>query len=306
MSGKDWSRLLLLSLLWGGSFFFVGVAVPVLPPFTIVLARVGLAALVLGATLVLLRRPLPKGGRLWAALIVMGVLNNLIPFSLFALAQGQIGSGLASILNATTPLWGVIVAHLATTDERMTPARVIGVLVGFAGVAVMMGGSAFRESGGHLWGQLACLGAAISYAIAGVWGRRFRATGLPPLSVAFGQCLSAAVLLAPVVALREAPWTLPMPAPHVLWALVGLAVLSTSFAYALYFGLIQSAGAVNAFLVTFLIPVSAVALGVAFLGETLLPRHVAGMGLIALGLSVIDGRVWRRITGPDSGARPRA
>jgi len=293
MSGADWLRLILLSLLWGGSFFFVGVAAPVLPPFTIVLARVGLAALVLAAALPLLGLPFPRGRRVWQALAVMGVLNNLIPFSLFVLAQGQIGSGLASILNATTPLWGIVVAHLAQ-DERLTPRRGLGVAVGFAGVAVMMG----RGEGGALWAQAACLGAALSYAVASVWGRRFRGLGLAPLSAAFGQVSVAALVLLPLVLLVEQPWTLPMPAPGVLAALVGLAVLSTALAYGLYFGLIASAGAVNASLVTFLIPVSAVALGVAFLDEALAARHLAGLALIALGLAVIDGHLLARRRAP--------
>lgn len=294
MSGADWLRLILLSVLWGGSFFFVGVAVPALPPFTIVLARVGLAALVLALALPVLRLPYPKGRRIWAALAVMGLLNNAVPFTLYVVAQGQIGSGLASILNATTPLWGVVVAHLATRDERLTRAKALGVLAGFGGVAVMMGGGLGE---GSAWAQLACLGAALSYALAGVWARRFRGLGLAPLSVALGQLVCATILIAPLAALTEAPWTLDFPGWPVFGALLALAVLSTAFAYGLYFGLIASAGAVNAFLVTFLVPVSAIALGIAFLGEALLARHVAGMALIGLGLLVIDGRAGKRLGG---------
>ncbi|MCB1395554.1 MAG: DMT family transporter [Rhodobacter sp.] len=294
MSGADWLRLVTLSVLWGGSFFFVGVAVPHLPPFTIVLARVGLGALGLAAMLAVLRIPVPRGRAVWGALAVMGVLNNIIPFTLFVLAQGQISSGLASILNATTPLWGVLVAHVFTRDERLTPARVVGVLTGFVGVAVMMGASL---GDGTVWAQAACLAAALSYGFAGVWGRRFKRMGISPLATGFGQTAVASLVLLPLVALIDQPWTLPQPGPEVIAALIGLALLSTTIAYGLYFGLIASAGAVNAFLVTFLIPVSATALGVAFLGEALLPRHLAGMALIALGLSVIDGRLWRRLSG---------
>ncbi len=296
MSGSDWLRLLVLSLLWGGSFFFVQVAVPVLPALTIVVIRVGLAAVVLALVLPVLRVRFPSGVRVWAALAVMGLMNNVIPFTLFVMAQGQITSGLASILNATTPLWGVIVAHVATRDERLTLAKGVGVLVGFAGVAVMMGG-AFGE--GTIWAQAAGLGAALSYALAGVWGRRFRTYGLAPLSTAFGQVAMATVMLVPIVALVDQPWTLALPDWPVIAALIGLATLSTALAYALYFGLIASAGAVNAFLVTFLVPVSAIGLGVLILGEALLPRQVAGMALIALGLAAIDGRagrwVWQRV-----------
>lgn len=296
MSGSDWLRLLALSLLWGGSFFFVQVAVPVLPALTIVVIRVGLAAVVLALVLPVLRVRFPSGARVWSALAVMGLLNNVIPFTLFVMAQGQITSGLASILNATTPLWGVIVAHVASRDERLTLAKGSGVLLGFIGVAVMMGGA---FGAGTPWAQAAGLGAALSYALAGVWGRRFRGFGLAPLSTAFGQVAMATVMLVPIVVLIDQPWTLALPDWPVVAALIGLATLSTALAYALYFGLIASAGAVNAFLVTFLVPVSAIGLGVLILGETLLPRHVAGMALIALGLAAIDGRagrwVWRRV-----------
>ncbi|MBN8293045.1 DMT family transporter [Rhodobacter sp. NTK016B] len=292
MSGKDWLSLILLSVLWGGSFFFVGVAVPWLPPLTIVLIRVGLAALVLAFALPALGVALPRGRAVWAALLVMGFLNNVVPFSLYVVAQGQISSGLASILNATTPLWGVVVAHLATQDERLSWPKALGVLTGFAGVAVMLG---HASDGGALWAQGACLCAALSYALAGVWARRFKAMGLAPLSLALGQLACATLILLPLVALIDRPWMLSLPPLPVMAALLGLAVLSTACAYGLYFHLIASAGAVNAFLVTFLVPVSAVALGIAFLGEALAPRHVAGMALIALGLLVLDGRLWRRV-----------
>jgi len=294
MSGGDWLRLVVLSVLWGGSFFFVGVAVPVLPTFTIVLARVGLGALVLAGMLVVLRIPFPRGREVWVALAVMGLLNNVVPFSLFALAQGQISSGLASILNASTPLWSVVVAHLATRDERMTPAKLIGVVIGFSGVAVMMGAG---MGDGTIWAQAACVAAAFSYAVSSVWGRRFRTMGITPLSTAFGQVAMSSVMLLPLVILIDQPWALDRPAWPVLAALLGLAVLSTSLAYGLYFGLISSAGAVNASLVTFLVPVSAIGLGVLVLGEGLLPRHIGGMALIAVGLAVLDGRLWRRMRG---------
>ena len=290
MSNADWLRLMILSLLWGGSFFFVAVAVPYLPALTIVLVRVGLGALVLALILRALRVPFPRGAAVWRALAVMGLLNNAVPFSLFVLAQGQISGGLAAILNATTPLWGVLVAHLATKDERLTPSRVFGVVAGLVGVSVMMGGAL---GDGTLLAQAACVAAAFSYALAGIWGRRFRTLGVAPLATAYGQCTTASVMLLPLVLLIDRPWTLAMPPTPVLAALLGLAILSTALAYGLYFRLLATAGAVNLLLVTFLIPVSAIALGVLVLGESLLARHAAGMALIALGLAAIDGRLWR-------------
>ena len=292
MAIADWIRLLILSVLWGGSFFFVEIAVADLPALSIVWARVSLAALVLGLTLTFSGIALPRGRRVWAALALMGLLNNVLPFSLFVLAQGQITSSLAAVLNATTPLWTVLVAHLATTDERLTLPKLAGVACGVAGVAVMMAGPVatadIRAIG-------ACLLAAMCYACAGVWGRRFRRLGLAPLSTAFGQVSAATLILLPVWLWVDQPWQMGLPDPDSAGALVGIAVLSTALAYLIYFQLLASAGATNLLLVTFLIPVSATLLGVFILGERLEPRHIAGFGLIACGLAAIDGRLLRRM-----------
>lgn len=292
MAIADWIRLLILSVLWGGSFFFVEIAVADLPALTIVWARVSLAALVLGLTLIVSGIPMPRGRKVWAALAVMGLLNNALPFSLFVLAQGQITSSLAAVLNATTPLWTVLVAHMATTDEKLTLPKLSGVACGVAGVAVMMAGPVatldIRAIG-------ACLLAAMCYACAGVWGRRFRKLGLAPLSTAFGQVSAATLILLPVWVWVDQPWHMGLPDLDSAGALVGIAVLSTALAYLIYFQLLASAGATNLLLVTFLIPVSATLLGVFILGEGLEPRQIAGFGLIASGLAAIDGRLLRRV-----------
>lgn len=284
MSVPDWFRLIALSILWGGSFFFVEIALTGLPALSVVFGRVALGALCLLALLRLARLSLPRGAAAWRALAVMGLLNNALPFSLFVFAQGQISGSLAAILNATTPLFGVVVAHLAGA-EALTARRLLGVLAGIAGVAVMAGGGA-----GALPAVLACLGAALCYALAGVWGRRFRAMGLAPLQAAFGQVTAAALLLLPVWALVDRPWELALPGLPVLAAVLGIAVLSTGLAYALYFRLLATAGAVNLMLVTFLVPVSAAGLGVLLLGERLALPHLAGFALIALGLVAVARR----------------
>lgn len=294
MPVADWFRLILLSLLWGGSFFFVQVAVGALPPLSVVLARVALGAAILWLALRALGVALPRGIRVWQALAVMGLLNNAVPFTLFAFAQGQIDSALAAILNATTPLFGVVVAHLALADERMTQARAAGVVLGFLGVAVMLAGGGAAGAPGTLAAQVACLAAAFSYALAGVWGRRFRAMGVQPAAAALGQLVASSLWILPLALWFERPWTLPLPEAPVLLALLGLAALSTALAYLIYFRILNSAGAVNLLLVTFLIPVSAMALGVLILDEVVLPRHLAGLALIALGLAVLDGRLLRR------------
>ncbi len=291
MIRSDWIALLTLSLLWGGSFFFVEVALQGLPPLTIVWCRVALGAVFVGLALRMTGGGLPVRAA-WSALLVMGFLNNVVPFTLFAAAQGQITGSLAAILNATTPLFTVLVAHLATRDERLSAAKVLGVCLGFGGVVVMLGGA---QAGGDVLAKVACLVAAVSYALAGVWGRRFRVMGVPPLATAFGQVVASSVLLLPLWLMVDRPWQLPLPNAEVWMAVVGIAALSTALAYLIYFRLLASAGASNLSLVTFLIPVSAALLGVVFLGERLEGQHVAGFALIAAGLVAIDGRLWRRL-----------
>lgn len=295
MNILEWGLLLALSVLWGGSFFFIGIAVKELPTFTVVVARVALAAIILLIAVRAMSVHLPRDGVAWAAFFGMGFLNNVLPFSLIVWGQAHVASGVASILNATTPLFTVVVAHFLTSDERMTGGRLVGVLVGLAGVAIMIGGDAVTSLGVNVAAQLACLTATISYAFAGVFGRRFKAMGVSPLATAAGQVTASSVMLMPIMLLFDKPWTQPLPSTAAISALVGLAALSTALAYILYFRILATAGATNLLLVTFLIPVTAILLGVLVLGETLQPKHWIGMGLIGLGLAAIDGRPWRAL-----------
>ncbi len=297
MTLLEWGLLISLSVLWGGSFFFNSVAVAELPTFTVVVARVVLAAVILHIVLRLVGQVMPTGRTVWLAFFGMGLLNNVVPFTLIVWGQSHIASGVASILNATTPLFTVLVAHVLTTDEKLTGGRLAGVALGFGGVAVMMGGAALAALGGDLVAQIACLVAAISYAFAGVFGRRFKAMGIAPMATAAGQVTASSVLLLPVMILVDQPWTLPMPSTAAVLAVIGLATLSTALAYILFFRLLASAGTTNLALVTFLVPVSAILLGVLLLGEVLAPKHLVGMVLIGLGLAAIDGRLWRLIRG---------
>ena len=298
MQRGDWFRLILLSLLWGGSFFFVEVALQGLPVLTVVWLRVALAAGMLAVALRVMGVAFPDRA-VWPALLVMGFLNNAVPFTLFALAQGQITGALASVLNATTPLFTVIVAHLATQDERITKGKAMGLAFGFAGVVVMMAGAEFS---GAALAKIACLAAAVFYGLASVWGRRFRRLGVAPLATAFGQVMASSVMILPVWLVVDAPWAIAWPGMDVAGAVLGIAALSTVLAYFLYFRLLSTAGATNLSLVTFLIPVSATALGWAFLGEHLLAQHLAGFALIAAGLMAIDGRVWRWVCATRAGS----
>jgi drug/metabolite transporter (DMT)-like permease len=285
MALRVWLWLLSLSVLWGGSFFFAKVALGELGPFTVVFARVSLAALAL-ALVVPLRRDAP-----WPAYLAMGFLNNALPFSLIFWGQTEIASGLASILNATTPLFTLIVAHFLTPDEKIDRTKVAALLIGLLGVVVLIGPTA-RAGDGALWGQAACLAAALSYAFAGVFGRRFRGMGIAPTEAAAGQVTASAMLILPIMLIVDQPWLLPAPPSLPVWlALAGLALLSTALAYILYFRILEAAGATNLLLVTFLIPVTAILLGAAVLGERLEARHFAGIALIGVGLALIDGRI---------------
>lgn len=300
MGALEWALVVILSILWGGSFFFVEVAVSALAPLTVVALRVGLAALALNLLVLTMGQKLPRQRSLWLAFFTMGLLNNMVPFTLIAWSQTHVSSGLASILNATTPFFTVLAAHYLTRDEKITQTRLWGIALGFAGVVVMIGVGALAGFGADTMAQLAVLIAAIAYACAGIFGRRFRQLGSSPLVTATGQVTASAIVLIPLAAATDQPWRLPPPDVHVWGAVIGVALLSTALAYILYFRVLATAGATNLLLVTFLIPVSAILLGTTVLGEQLEPGHLAGMALIGSGLAAIDGRpvqalrrVWR-------------
>jgi drug/metabolite transporter (DMT)-like permease len=298
MNGGEWLALLLLSVLWGGSFFFAGVLIKTLPPFTIVFLRVGLAAVILNGLVKALGMRMPADRSAWLAFAGMGLLNNAVPFCLVVWGQSHIASGLAAILNATTPISTVIVAHLLTDDERITGNRLLGIAVGFFGVTVLIGPEALNGLGTNVFAQIAVLTAAVFYAFAGVYGRRFKRMGIAPILTATGQVTASAVMLFPIAMFVDQPWTLAMPALPAWAAILGSAVLSTALGYVLYFRLLSTAGATNLLLVTFLIPVSAILMGTFGLGEHLDARHFAGLALIGAGLAAIDGRVLVRKARP--------
>lgn len=293
MSPLEWGMVVALSALWGGSYFFNEIAVAELPTFTVVFGRVALAAVILFAVMKIVGQKMPFNRQIWLAFCGMGLLNNALPFALIVWGQSHIASGVASILNGTTPLFTVIAAHFFTRDEKMTGGRILGVLVGFIGVAFMIGGGAAEALGVNITAQIACLAAAISYALAGVFGRRFRSMGVAPIATATGQVTASSIMLLPIMLIIDKPWTLPVPSMAAMGALVGAAALATALAYILYFRILETTGATNLLLVTFLVPVSAILLGVLVLGEVLQPRHFFGMLMIGFGLAAIDGRPWK-------------
>ena len=291
MNRSDWMILGILAVIWGGAFFFIGVAVRHVPPLTYVWLRLTIAAAAMWLFLRFKGQQVGLPRQVWGSMLLLALLNNALPFTLFGWGQTHIASGLASILNATTPIWGVVVAHFFTHDERMTPRKIAGVLLGFGGVATMIGPSLLSSLGTSTLAQLACVTAALSYALAAVWARRFRRMGVSPLSVTTGQLTAGALMMLPLALLVDRPWTHPFP-PLTAWgAIISLALFCTAFGYVLYFRLIDSAGATNALLVTLLVPPVAILLGGLFLGESLAPQDFLGLALIAFGLAAIDGRL---------------
>ena len=295
MRPLDWGMLIVLSIFWGGSFLFVGIAVSDFPAITIAFLRVVIGTVFLWLVLISMRLRMPTKPKLWASFLVMGAINGAIPFSLIAWGQSHVASGLASILIAVTPLIAVVGAHFATTDERMTGGRLAGVLTGLLGVIVLIGPEALGGFGAGLLGQVAIILAAVIYASASIYGRRFSKQGVPPLVVATGQVSAANVLLLPMVLLIDKPWQLAAPSA-LSWAAIGsLGVISTGVAYLLYFRVLAAAGATNLMLVNFLVPITAIVLGIMVLNEVLLTQHIAGMLLIAAGLALMDGRALAKI-----------
>ncbi|PWK72760.1 DMT family transporter [Aminobacter sp. AP02] len=292
MSARDWAKLLLLGVIWGGSFFFVHIAVAEIAPLKLVLFRVMIAALALHIYLLArgpsFRLALPLAPTLFG----LALLNNVIPFSLIFLGQTEIGAGLASVLNATTPFWTLVVANMMTSDEKLNWNKLAGIALGICGTAVMIGPGLIAGLGGPVWAKLALIGASLSYALALMVARRLR--GVPPAIVATGQLTASTMMMIPIVLLVHGTGGLFAASAGSWAAVVALALISTAFAYLLYFGLVASAGATNTSLVTLIVPASAILLGVTFLGEHLETFELAGMALIALGLVTIDGRIFRR------------
>lgn len=288
-----WFLLIILSVLWGGAFFFSKVALSQLQPFTIVLVRVSIAAVILNLIVRVAGFRMPSLPKVWVRYLIMGLLNNLIPFSLIFWGLTQISSSLASILNATTPVWTVLFSHFLTSDERITPNRLIGILIGLIGVVVVIGLGSLQGLGINIFAQLAVIGAAMSYAFAGIYGKRFKDPH--PIVTATGQLTCTSLMMIPIALLVDKPWLLQQPDLSVWGAVLGLALLSTALAYVIYFHLLATIGATNVLLVTLLNPISTILLGSFFLGEQLYVQHFIGMGIISVGLFFVDGRILRNI-----------
>ncbi|AIC28224.1 DMT superfamily inner membrane transporter protein [Rhizobium etli bv. mimosae str. IE4771] len=296
MNAWTWGLLVLLGLIWGGSFFFARIAVQHVPPLTLVFLRLLLAALALHVYIAGRLDIYPILKARWREFLILGIINNVLPHALIFFGQTRIGAGLAAILNATTPIWTVLIANYLTSDEKLSSAKIAGCLVGLAGTIVLIGPSISTGSEAPLWALLLPVLAAVSYGFAATYGKRFK--GVPSPVTAAGQLTASSLIALPLSLLADRPWQLAAPPLDALLAILALALLSTAFAYILYFRIMAMAGATNASLVTLLVPPSAIVLGVLFLGERLSLAELAGMALIGFGLVILDGRAYRLLTKP--------
>ncbi len=294
MTPSDWVILLILSLLWGGAFMFSGIALRELQPLTIVALRVSIAAVILNLIILFSGRRYNLSLKTAGNLLLMGFMNNAIPFSLIVWSQTRITAGQASILNATTPIFTIILAHFLTRDEKITVNRMLGILMGLAGVIVLIGPGVFSNSGSSLLPQLAVLGAGLAYSLSGIFGKRFGEAGMDPIIISGGQLIGSSLILLPLALIVDKPLGQPFPTLQPLLAILGLALFSTALAYILYFRVLKRAGAGNVLLVTMIIPFVAIFLGAAVLGEEIHLRELGALLILVAGLLVIDGRLLRR------------
>ena len=295
LSGRAWAEMLVLALIWGGSFLSIRIALDEISPLMSVAHRVTWAMLVLWVVVAVMRIPLPRNPRIWFAFLVMGLLNNVIPFVLMAWGQLHIESGLTSILNAFTAVVGVVMAALFFSDERLMPRKIIGVVLGFFGVAVAIGLENFKNFDLRSLAQLAVIGGTVAYAVAGVWARK-NLVGMPPQLAAAGMLTGATVIMLPLVYFVEGLPTFDLQ-PRTLVAIGYYAVIATAAAYLLYYRVLAMAGSGNLMLVTLLVAPVAITLGAVVLGEKLSANALIGFVILAVGLIILDGRAWKALRG---------
>ena len=285
--------MLVLAIIWGGSFLSIRIALDEISPLMSVAHRVTWAMLVLWVVVAVMRIPLPRNSRIWFTFLVMGLLNNVIPFGLMAWGQLHIESGLTSILNAFTAVVGVVMAALFFSDERLMPRKIIGVVLGFFGVAVAIGLENFKNFDLRSLAQLAVIGGTVAYAVAGVWARK-NLVGMPPQLAAAGMLTGATVIMLPLVYFVEGLPTFDLQ-PRTLVAIGYYAVIATAAAYLLYYRVLAMAGSGNLMLVTLLVAPVAITLGAVVLGEKLSANALIGFVILAVGLIILDGRAWKAL-----------
>jgi len=289
MTAREWSWIVFLGAVWGGSFIFNAILIRELGPLWVTALRVSIGAAGCWGFLVVMRKPVPREPELWFKLGMLGVLSYAIPFALFPLAQANLASGVAAIINALTPIMTVIVAHFWVNGERMTMNKCVGVIVSFAGVAILASPALQMEGNSKIWAIGACLLATVCYALALNIARSFR--NVEPTALTALALTGASVAALPLAWAVEGVPTLTNPETWAAALAIGL--ISTAFTFQIMYRLLPLVGATNFSTTTLIAPISAIILGTLFLGELILPSHLLGMLVIFLGLSFLDGRLPR-------------
>lgn len=290
MGATEYGLIALQSMLWGSAFFFIAVARDALPPMTMSALRLVPACAILLLVVTYFRERLPATLEAWGYVAVFCLFNNVIPFIIIIYAQRFVTGGTAAIFNSTAPLFAIFLAAYFIADERLSWRRVIGILIGIAGVAILVGGGGGSDANGVL-ARIGLVAAASCYAIGNVLARLFL-RGHSPFSLACAQMLASLVIATALAVVFERPWTLPAPSANGLMAIMAMGTFGSALASMCHFNVLKRAGATNAMLVTIILPLTPIILGALFLGERLSVREIVGAGVIAAALVSIDGRVF--------------
>ena len=294
--GLELALLLVLATLWGASYTFIKLGVATIPPVTLIAARTLIASLVLLAVLRSRGLSLPRDGATWRRFMFQACLNSVVPFTLIAWAERDVDAGLATILNSTSPIFTFLLTAAVTRHEPATARKLLGVVAGIVGTAIIVGTQELDGLGRELWAQLAIVAATICYAGAAIFGRSFK--GLDPMMPAAGSMLCGAALLIPASLVLDRPWALA-PSSSSLAALIGLSLFSTALAFVIYFRLVQTLGSVGTTSQAYLRVPIGVGIGALVLGEALPPSAWAGMLCVLLGVAAmtIPARKTARVAG---------
>jgi drug/metabolite transporter (DMT)-like permease len=299
---KYLGALLLLGATWGASFLFIKIGVREMPPETLVMLRLMVAAVILLVILYARGLRLPMSWRMWRHFMFTGSIGLIVPYVLITWGEQSIPSGMAAILNATTPLFTVLFVYLGTRQERLTGLKLLGLAIGFVGVIVAVGVGELSLSSASLQGQLAVLVAAACYGLNGVYSKR-AFNGISPLVAATGQMLAGTLLLSPIALARHGIPT-PLPSAMALGSVLALGVLGTALAYILLYWLIEGIGATRSSMVTYLLPPFALLYGALFLSEPVHLNAVAGLALVVVGILLANGVLRSHTVSKQSSAQP--